>query len=85
VYRVTTDEHVQQQIDALPAEALNAYLELRTTLEISPWSGDPLHPASPTGVLTWSFGPHGEGLIYYLVLELEDDRRVDLLHVVWLA
>jgi hypothetical protein len=30
-----------------------------------------------------TFGPHGEGDIVYLVLE--DQRRVDILVVLWLA
>jgi hypothetical protein len=50
VYRVVTDELAQQQIDALPAEALASLAELRTLLEVQPWSGKPLHPKSPRGV-----------------------------------
>jgi hypothetical protein len=83
VYRVTTDRDVEQQIDALPAAGLNAYLELRAALEVSPWSGEPLHPDNPKGVLTWSFGGHGEGLVYYLILE--DQRRVDIVRVLWIG
>ncbi|MGH3621521.1 MAG: type II toxin-antitoxin system RelE/ParE family toxin [Sciscionella sp.] len=83
MYRVTTDEQVQQQFNALPPAALNAYLELRATLELTPWNGAPLHPASPKGVLTFPFGNHAEGLVYYLVLE--DQRRVDVLDVQWVG
>jgi hypothetical protein len=83
VYRVVTDDLVQQQIDALPSEALAEFAELRTLLEIHPWSGEPLHKKNPRGVLTMSFGQQGEGLGYYLILE--DQRRVDLLTVVWTA
>jgi hypothetical protein len=82
VYRVVTDELVQQQLDALPADALAAFAELRTLLEVHPWSGEPLNKANASGgVLTMAFGPHGEGLAYYLMLE--DQRRVDLLTVIW--
>lgn len=81
MYRIVTDERVQQQLDALPPAALNAYLELRSTLESVPWNGRPLNPAKPDGVLTWSFGPHGEGLVYYLVI----DDRVEILDVQWLG
>lgn len=83
MYRIVTDERVQAQLDALPAEALNAYLELRSTLEAVPHNGRPLNPAKPGGVLTFVFGTHGEGLVYYLVLDFDD--RVEILDVRWLA
>ncbi|MGH3909116.1 MAG: hypothetical protein ACRDTE_33800 [Pseudonocardiaceae bacterium] len=83
MYRVVTDERTQQQLDALSTEALHAWRELRATLEITPWNGRPLNPARPDGVLTWSFGPHGEGLAYYLVLDFDD--RVEVLDVQWLG
>jgi hypothetical protein len=60
VYRVVTDELSQQQIEALPAEALAAVAELRILLEVQPWSGEPLHTKNPHGVQTISFGPHRE-------------------------
>ena len=48
MYRVVTDELVQQQIEALPVEALSAVAELRTLLEVQPSSGEPLHQKNPT-------------------------------------
>jgi hypothetical protein len=33
------------------------------------------------GMLTWQFGPHREGLAYYLVVE--HDRQVAVLEVQW--
>lgn len=83
VYQVVVDERVQAQLDALPAAALNAYLDLRSTLEAVPHNGRPLHPARPDGVLTFAFGPDGQGLVYYLVLD--DLDRVDILDVQWLG
>ncbi len=84
MYEVTTDEQSQAQIDAVPAEALAPLAEARATLELAPWNGRPYHrrrPASPMRALR--FGPHGEGDIVYLILE--DQRRVDILVVLWLA
>lgn len=84
MYEVTTDEQSQDQIDALPAEALGLLAEARAMLELAPWNGSPYHerrPDSPMRALT--FGPHGEGDIVYLILE--DQRRVDLLVVTWLG
>lgn len=84
MYKVTTDEQSQPQIDALPAAALAPFAEARVALELTPWHGQPYHrhrPDSPMRTLT--FGPHGAGKIVYLILD--DQRRVDILVVLWLA
>lgn len=84
MYKVTTDDQSQQQIEALPAEALTPFAEARAVLELAPWNGLPYHnqrPDSPMRTLT--FGPNGEGDLVYLILD--DQRRVDLLIVLWLA
>jgi hypothetical protein len=39
LYTVTTDNQSQQQIDALPVEALAPFAEARAMLEIAPWNG----------------------------------------------
>jgi len=84
VYRVETDEQAQQQIDQLPAHALAAYAELRTLLEVGPWSGEPLNETNPDAeVRTLTFGAHHEGMVTYLILD--DQRRVDVLSVLWLG
>jgi hypothetical protein len=84
VYRVTTDDRSQPEIDALPADALASFAEARVVLEVSPWSGESLNFAKPeAGVRTLTFGPIGEGLITYLILE--DQRRVDILDVLWIG
>ncbi len=36
MYEVTTDEQSQQQIDALPADALAPFAEARAALELAP-------------------------------------------------
>jgi hypothetical protein len=84
VYGVDADSFLQKQIDALPAEALAGFAELRTVLELAPWSGDPInadHPHEPVRVA--SFGPDRQGLVTYLVLD--EQRRVELLQIAWLA
>ena len=81
MYHVTIDEHTQQQLDALPVEGQQSWRELRATLEVAPWNGEPLYPDNPKGMLTWQFGPHREGLAYYLVVE--HDRQVAVLEVQW--
>lgn len=53
-------------------------------LEIAPWGGEPINDDTPDGpVRTLAFGPAHQGLITYLILE--DQRRVDLLDVLWLS
>jgi hypothetical protein len=84
LYTVTTDDQSQQQIDALPAEALPPFTEARAALEVAPWSGVPYNkqkPHSPMRALR--FGPDGQGDIVYLILD--DLRRVDILVVIWLG
>lgn len=84
MYTVTTDDQSQQQIQALPAEALAPFAEVRAVLEVAPWNGVPYHkhkPDSPMRALT--FGPAAQGDIVYLILD--DLRRVDILVVVWLG
>jgi hypothetical protein len=84
VYDVTTDEQSQPQIEALPTDALAPFAEARATLELAPWNGRPYHPRQPDSPMrTLTFGPHGEGEIVYLILD--DQRRVDLLVILWLG
>jgi hypothetical protein len=82
VYDVSVDEYTQQQLDSLPRDARSAWNELRETLALVPGNGMPLNPAVTGGVLTWQFGPHKEGLAYYLVLER--DQKVVVLEILWL-
>ncbi len=84
MYRVDTDEQVQQQIDTFPVEAMPFIAELRTLLEVNPWGGDPLNDQNQNGpVRTLTFGPDHEGLAAYLIMD--DLRRLDLLQVTWLG
>jgi hypothetical protein len=48
VYCVIDDDQVQEQVAALPAEALSAYAEARTLLEVALWSGSP-YPQGEAG------------------------------------
>lgn len=84
MYRVVTDDHIGQQLDAMPAPALVAFAELRVLLEVDPWAGGPMNPANPDGpVRTMSFGPGHEGVVAYLILESQ--RRVDLVQIAWMG
>lgn len=82
MYDVDTDDEAQQQVDALPADGLAAYAELRVVLETAPWSGRPYQPDNPDGALRMhAFG--GYGVVVYLILD--NQRRVDVLSVTWIG
>lgn len=84
MYRVTTDERSQPQIEALPPAARAPFAEGRVLLEVAPWSGDPLFADKPdTGIRTITFGAAGQGMITYLILDMQ--RRVDILDVLWIG
>jgi hypothetical protein len=84
VYQVTTDEQSQPQVEALDGDAGAAFAEARVVLETAPWSGEPLFAAKPDGGLrTIVFGTTGQGMITFLILE--DQRRVDILDVLWIG
>lgn len=64
MYRVTTDEPSQPQIDALPPEALAPFAETRVVLEVAPWGGDSLNDDNPDApVRSLTFGPAHQGLV----------------------
>lgn len=80
MYTVATDEQTNEQIAALPSAALAAFAEARTLLELHLWSPDSINGGNPEGpVRVLAFGY--AGMIIYLILE--DQRRVDLLEVLW--
>ena len=81
MYRLSLDPIAEDQIAAVPQEALGPAAELFTLLETAPWSGEPFNPANPRGnMLTHAFGEYG--LATYLVLE--ELREVYLLRIEWL-
>jgi hypothetical protein len=84
VYRVITDPSVLDQIDALPDDALRAYAEVVTVLEVAPAEGRPYNSDQPHGPMRQVvFGPGARGTVTYLLLERE--REVHVLLVLWLS
>jgi hypothetical protein len=80
MYELSLDPIAEDQINAVPQEALRPLAELFTLLEIAPWIGEPFNPANPLGnMLTHAFGEIG--LATYLVLE--ERREVYLLRIEW--
>lgn len=79
------DDDIADQLEALPAEALAAFAALRVVLEVTPWSGEPARGTNPHGAVRFLGFSTGEadGFVYYLILE--DQRRVDLLELLWLS
>lgn len=83
MYQIETYPEAIDGITALPTEALAAYAQALGVLELAPWNGDPYNRVDPECAMRQLvFGHGGEGLVTYLVLE--DQRRVDVLRVLWL-
>jgi hypothetical protein len=82
VYRIIPDTAVSEQGAALPTEALASYATVLEVLQLTPWNGQPQHPANPDApVRRWAFGPGQAGHIVYLILE--EQQEVHLLLVQW--
>ena len=80
MYQVQTDSQVREQLAALPIDAVLAFLEAVSVLELVPWNGTPVNPDNPDGALrTLPFGDGG--LVTYLILEAQ--QRVDVVLVQW--
>ena len=84
MYLLETEAVAVSEVAALPAEALSAYAELMSLLEVAPWSGSPYNLQRPdANMRTHTFAGEGRGLVIYLVLE--EDRRVVILRVLWIG
>ncbi|HEV2348077.1 MAG TPA: hypothetical protein VGS97_28580 [Actinocrinis sp.] len=77
---VADDEEAAALLDTLPVEALLAFQELMTAVELDPWGIAGKSPGEPNmpNVL---FGPHGEGQVSYLILD--GPREVWVTRVQW--
>jgi hypothetical protein len=83
-YEIEVYPNARDQIGALPPGALAAFAEAMAVLELVPWSGEPHNEKKPDGNMRQVvFGAAGRGLVIYLILE--DQRRVDVLEVLWLG
>ncbi|GLZ53025.1 hypothetical protein Acsp07_26420 [Actinomycetospora sp. NBRC 106378] len=79
---VVADDAVREAVAALPAELLPAMAELRTALELAPWSvGTPLVPSNPRGLRVVGFGERERAQLVYGVVDR--DRLVSLLQLSW--
>lgn len=80
MYRLILDPIAEEQITAIPEEALGPLAELCTLLETAPWSGQPFNPANPrANMLTHTFGERG--LTTYVVMD--EQREVYLIRIEW--
>lgn len=83
MYSIEAETAALGEVAALPAEALPAYAELMTLLELAPWSGDPYNRERlDANMRTHSSLTRARGLVIYLVLETE--RQVVMLRVLWI-
>jgi hypothetical protein len=67
-------------VGSLPDDLLAAFAEVRTALELSPWTvGRPWVATNPTGMRVVTFGQGRAALVFGVI---ERDRRVFLVSVV---
>jgi hypothetical protein len=83
LYNIDTDSDALEQIAALPVEALSHYAQVFLVLELAPWNGIPYNKNKPDGIMRTLLFGNGRGKVTYLILE--DQRRVDVLSVLWLG
>ena len=81
MYRIDTDSAALDQIAALPVEALSHYAQALGVLKLVPWNGIPYNEHKPDGLMRTLLFGDGRGKVTYLILE--DQRRVDVLKVMW--
>ena len=82
MYTISADDESEDQIDALPHDALVWFAEVRAMLEVAPWNGPAYNSRKPDSPMrSVPFGPDSQGMVIYLIVD--DLRRVDLLRVVW--
>lgn len=74
----------REQVDGMVLSALVHYAELIVFLELTPWDGPPYRDDNPDGnPRQITFGPTGDGIAVYLVLE--DQRRVIVVSATWIG
>ncbi|GAB1819438.1 hypothetical protein [Herbidospora sp. RD11066] len=80
MFALSLDPIAEEQIAALPEEALRPLADLFALLSVAPWSGEPYNSANPkANMLTHAFGERG--LATYVVLDHQ--REVYLIRVEW--
>lgn len=83
-YDIEVYPEARVQIRALPGKGPTALAEAMAMLELTPWNGAPYNETNPDGAMRQLvFGPNGAGMVTYLILE--DQRRVDVITVLWLG
>jgi hypothetical protein len=84
LYSYEQTGEVAESLQAMPVELLAHFAELITFLELTPWAGQPYQPGNPAGGMRkMTFGPNGEALATYVILE--DQRRVVVVSLIWIA
>ncbi len=83
-YKIDIDPVAMDQIKALPPGTEQAMAEVLTVLELIPKNGAPYNKAKPDGNMrVLVSGAGGRGKVVYLILE--EQRRVDVLEVIWVG
>lgn len=82
-YLIEISPEAREQIRALPPQLPKQLAEVMAMLELTPWHSKPINERNPDGsVRQLTFGDTGEALLTFLILEQQ--RRVDILEVMWI-
>jgi hypothetical protein len=84
VYSYDILPEVREYVDGLPAAALISYSELIRFMELTPWDAPAYRQDKPdANMRKMLFGPGGEGIAVYLILE--EQLRVVVVSVTWVG
>ena len=84
MYSYEQTAEVADALESMPVELLGHFAELITFLELTPWAGQPYQPRNPGGSLRkMTFGPNGEALATYVILE--EQRRIVVVSLIWIV
>lgn len=80
-YIIDVDPAAQAVIDVLPSALLATLADVFAVLELDPWSAPAVTPeTNPHGAVR-AIGLGSSAMVVFLVLD--DQRRVDVLRIVW--
>lgn len=81
-HKIEISPEAREQIRAMPSELPKQLADVMDVLELTPWNSKPINTDNPDGaVRQFTFGDAGNVLLTFLILE--EQRRVDVLEVIW--
>lgn len=82
-YTIVLTGQAEEQVTTLPHDGLIAYMGAHVAIAVDPLAGMPAGNDDDGRMRTLTFGPDGQGIAVYLVMER--DERVWVLKVLWVG